>query len=243
MSILVSDYDGTFDRKKSDIKINCQSIASFIKEGNIFVLSSGRSYNSLLSEVYNHNIPYNFLATCDGSYLYDSNGTLLFSHSMNHDVISKAIALCEKSKCKRIDFAYTKDYSSYYIADENIGCLALVIDEKDITSDFFHQFYQLKENNPFYDYSYYGYNGLFYFMVKCKGLSKSSPINFLRNKLSISTNEIYTIGDNLNDLEMINDFNGFVISDNEMLQKVSLGRYDSVHDLTKDILNRKVKRR
>ena len=40
MSILVSDYDGTFDRKKSDIKINCQSIASFIKEGNIFVLSS-----------------------------------------------------------------------------------------------------------------------------------------------------------------------------------------------------------
>ena len=41
MSILVSDYDGTFDRKKSDIKINCQSIASFIKEGNIFVTTTG----------------------------------------------------------------------------------------------------------------------------------------------------------------------------------------------------------
>lgn len=80
-------------------------------------------------------------------------------------------------------------------------------------------------------------------MVKCKGLSKSSPINFLRNKLSIPRDEIYTIGDNLNDLEMISDFNGFAISDNETLQKISLGKYDSVHGLAEDILNRKVKRR
>ncbi len=243
MSILVSDYDGTFDKNISDIKLNCNAITSFIKKGNTFILSSGRSYKSLLNKVNSHDIPYNFLATCDGSYLYDSNGNLLLSHSMDHNVISEVITLSENSKCKRIDFAYAKDYSSQYVASENISCLALVIDEKDLSSDFFQKFNQLKENNPFYDYNYYGYNGIFYFMVKCKGLSKSSPINFLRNKLSIPKNEIYTIGDNLNDLEMIGDFNGFAISNDETLQKISLGKYDSVYGLAEDILNKKVKRR
>jgi hypothetical protein len=48
VSLLVSDYDGTFANSINNIELNCKMISRFLGFGNHFVLSSGRSYNSLL---------------------------------------------------------------------------------------------------------------------------------------------------------------------------------------------------
>lgn len=243
MSILISDYDGTFANGESNIRMNCQVIHSFLKDGNMFVLSSGRSYDSLLRKVRDYGIPYSYLATADGSYLFDSNGNLLLSHKVSHDIVERVIQLKNMSNCKRMDYAYEREYSSFYKEKENFSSVSLVIDRQDITSSFVETFSTLKKENTAYDYCIYGYEDEFYFMVKARGISKSSPILYLQKKLLIPKEEIYTVGDNLNDLEMIRDFNGFVIGDNEDLFKEALDRYDSVHSLVGDIAKKKVKRR
>ena len=42
--ILVSDYDQTFYLNNEDIEINKEAVDRFRKEGNIFVIATGRSY-------------------------------------------------------------------------------------------------------------------------------------------------------------------------------------------------------
>ena len=46
--LLVSDYDGTYSNNDESIYLNNEAIEKFMKDGNTFVLSSGRSYTSLL---------------------------------------------------------------------------------------------------------------------------------------------------------------------------------------------------
>ena len=45
-----------------------------------------------------------------------------------------------------------------------------------------------------------------------KDISKSKSIELVSNLENISKNNIYTIGDNINDLEMLRDYNGYAIA-------------------------------
>ena len=54
--LLVSDYDGTYSNNDDSIYLNNEAIEKFMKDGNTFVLSSGRSYTSLLKETIDYRI-------------------------------------------------------------------------------------------------------------------------------------------------------------------------------------------
>jgi hypothetical protein len=76
--------------------------------------------------------------------------------------------------------------------------------------------------------------------VKPKGISKSSGINYLKRKHKIKKEDIYTIGDSLNDYEMIKDYHGSCISSSfpEILS-ISKNIYQSVDDYIINILKEK----
>ena len=42
-------------------------------------------------------------------------------------------------------------------------------------------------------------------------VSKSKPIDYIKNKENIMDYNIYTVGDNINDLEMLRDYNGYAM--------------------------------
>ena len=69
--LLVSDYDGTYSNNDESIYLNNEAIEKFMKDGNTFVLSSGRSYTSLLKETIDYEIPYHYLGTNNGNCLFD----------------------------------------------------------------------------------------------------------------------------------------------------------------------------
>ena len=86
MKLLVSDYDGTFYTKKKNgknVKLNIKKIQEFIDKGNLFMLSSGRSYYSLMEYVWAHKIPVNYVATEDGSHLFDKSGNVLYEEFLD----------------------------------------------------------------------------------------------------------------------------------------------------------------
>lgn len=243
MKMLVSDYDGTFANSIENIKLNGKAVYDFIKQGNIFVLSSGRSYSALTKMVRLDDIPYTFLACSDGDYLFDSSGEILLSHRIGNDVIDRIAELAKIKVYDRLEYSYEREYSTVFRPNENLSGVSFVVNNLNISSAFITKFEKLKKEHSEYDYCCYGYNGTSYFVVKDKGVSKSSPILYLQDKLQVPTSEVFTVGDELNDLEMISDYNGFMIGDNETLRKSALGNYEAVHYLVDDIIKGRVKRR
>lgn len=243
MKILVSDYDGTFYTCERDIRINCRKVQEFIDEGNLFVLSSGRSLKSLKDRVQAHNIPYSYLACCDGSFLFDKDGMMHVANIISHDVVKLTHELEVLKRHRKLEYAYLDDYHEDYDNIKLLGSVAITIDGINIDDKFRETFAKIKEEHPEYQYDIYGYNGVYYYLIRPHGVSKASPIEYLEEKYKVPKSEIYTIGDNTNDFELIRDYNGFSIGDNKDIEPVSLKRYKAVHRLIKDINKGKVLKR
>lgn len=241
--ILVSDFDGTFYTDENSIRVNCCSIEQFIKEGNIFVLSSGRSLKSLTKKVNEYNIPYSYLSCSDGSFLFDNKGILHFASLISHDVVSIFSNLEKLNKHKRIDYTYVDDYSEKYDNKKLLGSIAFIIDEENINREYMIEFKKIREKHPEYQYDVYGYDGEYYFLIRPHGVSKSSPIEYLEELHRIPKENIFTIGDNTNDKELIRDYNGYRIGDNKDIIDVSLNKYGAVYELVSDIENKKALKR
>lgn len=243
MELLVSDYDGTFYTNEKDIYINCQKVKEFIEKGNIFVLSSGRSYESLIGKVKEYSIPYNFLACADGSFLFDDEKRMHYAFTVSHDVVKLIDELKKCCKYKKIEYTNPLKYNTSYDEKQILGSIALTIEKEDIDENFIKTFDFIKEKNPNYQYDIYGYQNTYYYLIRPIGASKSSPIKYLENKYNIDRKDIYTIGDNTNDLKLILDYNGFRIGNNNDIIDSSLKEYNAVHELIDDINNKKVLKR
>lgn len=243
MKILVSDYDGTFFTDEDSIKINCKAIEKFINNGNLFVLSSGRSLKSLMDKVNDYNIPYTHLACCDGSFLFDKEKMMLYAKTISHDVKDVFSDLENLKRHKKIEYAYPDDYYQEYDRLKMLGSVAFTIEEDKINRDFLLTFKTIRKNHPEYQYDIYGYDRLFYYLIRPHGVSKASPIEYLEESLNIRKEDIYTIGDNTNDKELIRDYNGYRIGNNKDIIDVSLKEYNNVYELVDDIENKKVLKR
>lgn len=243
MKVLVSDYDGTFDTSENDIKLNCKKINEFIENGNLFVLSSGRSLKSLTGKVNEHNIPYSFLSCADGSFMFDKDGMMHFAYTISHDAINLFDELKNLNKHKRFEYAFPDDYSEEYDKFKLLGSIALTIENKKIDKEFLNTWSRLTKKYPEYQYDIYEYDGLTFYLIRPRGVSKAVPIEYLEGRYDIDRNEIFTIGDNYNDKELIRDYNGFRIGNNKEIVDVALKDYNAVHELIDDINNKKVLKR
>lgn len=230
MKLLVSDFDGTYFTDDINIKKNNQKIKEFRKNGNLFMLSSGRSYNSLKKMCIKYNIEYDYLSCGDGSILYDNNDNIVIKFNLNNDILDKFLSLKDLVKFDSIHYSYPDDYYNEYLDDNLIG-LNLVVQNSFINTNFLNQFNILKNNYQNFDFLDYTHNGITFFCLKNKGINKSSTIKFLQKKLNLETNDIYTIGDNENDYEMLKLFQGFYIGNVSLkIQDVCIKGYNQVFE-------------
>ena len=243
MKLLVSDYDGTFATSDEDIKINCKLLKKFIKNGNHFLLSSGRPLNSLKRQVEMYEIPYTYLGVSDGNFLYNKEDKLIMENHMSSDILEKISDIKRLDIYEQIQYTYSKENSLEVKDDEKLGSIAFVIKKENITDDFLNQYKKLEEENKEYQFDVYGFKSMFYYMIRPKGINKSSPIIHLEHELNIPKSKIFTIGDNINDIEMIRDYNGFMTGDNKQVEEYALKKYNAVHELIKDINKKKVLKR
>lgn len=243
MKLLVSDYDGTYSAKEEDIIINNHYIEEFIRRGNLFVLSTGRPYDSILGKTKEYNIPYTHIGASDGNYLFDKEGNLIKEYTIDNKIISELDEISSLDIYEGIQFAYPDSNTYQLRSNEKIGSIAFVIQEGKITNEFLKLYESLREAHKEYRFDVYGYGNIFYYMIRPLGVHKGNMIEALRNKLFIPKKKIYTIGDNINDFEMIRDYNGFMIGENKDLENVALKKYDAVHELIDDIMKKRVLKR
>lgn len=80
--ILVSDYDQTFYLNDQDIEINKHEVEKFKKDGNIFIIATGKSFFDFKNKVHAYNIDYDYVILNHGATILDKNYNILLNFPM-----------------------------------------------------------------------------------------------------------------------------------------------------------------
>ena len=76
--ILISDYDDTLFTDEITLKSNISQIKKFRENGNLFIIATSRSLNSIMKEIEKYNIPYDYIFSNMGAGIFDSNENILY---------------------------------------------------------------------------------------------------------------------------------------------------------------------
>lgn len=229
--ILVSDYDQTFYLNDEDIEINKKAVDSFRKEGNIFVIATGRSYFDFHNKVNMYNFDYDYVIINHGATILDKNDNVFVNFSINDNVINnikedlqleKSIGgfCCSKLE-SRVDFEHndlTKINVKYNTKEESMAINEIINNKYsgDVNS------YYVTENS---------------LEIISNKTNKSNAINLLIDRLNLLQQNVYTIGDGYSDIEMIKDFNGCaMVNSVDEIKQVAIKKYESVSHLIDEII-------
>ena len=206
MKLLVSDYDYTIKPyeknpnilEKNIFKKNIEAINRFQEKGNKFVIATGRNTASIQDEVKKFGINYDYIIGYNGRVIVDKNDNLLYANYLdenlleelfNNEMISNYISFDEYASTERKNnLIYIKIKLNTY---KNIKILIQKLKQKypNIKINYTYLLNMLLIRNDF---------------NKCLGIEKLLELE----NLEVDRNDIYTVGDETNDIEMINEFNG-----------------------------------
>lgn len=231
IKMLVSDYDQTFYLNDQDLQINIEMVNKFRNEGNIFVIATGRSYLDFKKKAKLYKFNYDYVILNHGATILDGDDNILFNFPIDDKVINdikmnleleKSIEhLCCSKLESRVDFDYkllTKIHSKYKTKEQ-----AMSINNR------------INKKYSNYINSYYVSTNAV--EIISNEMDKSKAIKLLLNKLNISKENVYTIGDGYSDIQMIKDFNGYAIENSvDELKRISIKEYKSVSELIKELI-------
>lgn len=232
MKLLVSDYDGTikpYDKnlnflEKNIFRENVKSINNFM-ENNKFVIATGRNTDSIINESNKYKIPYNYLISYNGRVIVDKNNNIINAEYIDHEFFTE------------LDYVNIKELSFYDEFNLNNGCnnpIYMYLTLSDIKEAKKHIVYW-KENYPNLKISY---NYIFNTIIIRKKYNKLLGINKLlaSENINIEKQNIITVGDEINDIEMIKYYNGYrMLLSNPMLWFTTKNITPTVHKLIKKI--------
>lgn len=193
MKLIVSDFDLTFFDQNYDE--NIRLINKFVEKGNIFVIATGRGFESLKKDVENKNIKYQYLVCSDGSVILDKDFNLLQTVVFEPKIINEIIEKIQTdNNLKLLEIDENNDgISAIYAKFSSMEYATHIL------SDILKQ-YDVK-----------GYVSTHGIKIINKNISKVSGVEYIKKILNCSDKDIYAIGDRINDFEMINKYNGYLI--------------------------------
>lgn len=232
--VLVVDYDRTLFINNDDMLNNINSINKFRENGNIFIIATGRTYNSLKKEIDKYNIEYDYLILNHGSLVIKKDKSTLFHYKIDRNILFDITNYLSKYKPKSVMYSYyTEDTSNINnpdISKITIGFQKDIETFKKVMMDVVKKY-----NNKLNIY----FTQNFEIEIISKETNKSKAIDLLMKKVNFKKENIYTIGDSYTDIEMINDYNGSCMEKSIDILKndKNIKKYSSVSVLIKDILN------
>lgn len=209
--ILVSDYDDTLFSNDEEMKSITQKIKKFQENGNIFVISTSRSWKSIKQEIDQYQIPYDYVCSNTGAGIFDKNGIQLYANYITKE---------QKEKVESILKKYDKDnvaVTRYGIQEEqeensnrivgykikgNLDTLEKLKDELlPVCSDF--QIILKKQDGKLF------LNNL--------ANTKEKGIEYLCELFPLHNYEIVTVGDDDVDYNMIKQYDGYRMENSSKL--------------------------
>ena len=224
MKLLVTDYDNTlelhydFTDNISILKRNINAINKFMKK-SLVCIATGRHFDAIYKTLIENNIKFNYLCANNGAELYDSSYNLLFCLPIEEQDLRILMKLGDKVFFRN-------------------PCNSKLISSANLYFDNLKDFEQTKEyldNNLTESFVEYKYPKIKVINKKC---NKLDIIKIIQDLEKIDDKSIYTIGDDVNDIKMIQRYNGYsLITAKEETKKVASKLYEELNQLIKELDN------
>lgn len=227
MKILASDYDGTLRTGPVLSKDNIDAVHAFRQAGNAFGIVTGRSMESIRSEVERYALEFDFIVANNGGIIYDYGFQKIKESFMDFTKAMDLISYIKTLRCaslsinngyRRCRMAVDKN-----VEDHMFKNLASTLSFEEIQTE--QKIAQIvislddaayaKEISDHINQVYDGYMSA-YMNVNCidivpYGVSKGDGLRFIKDYKGYDENDVYAIGDSFNDISMIEEFHGFAV--------------------------------
>ncbi len=254
--IIASDFDGTL-RRNGEVSANDRNaVEKWRRSGRLFGLVTGRDVSDALTAVeQSGGMEFDFIICCSGAYIIGGDGSCIFETSADCERLSelcgyildkspmwlsrccgkekigvpvgfnsgKAVGIVDKSE-KRLfltadDFSREDLYNRFHILHTAIKPAELASECADGINRRFEGYVTAFQNGESLDIVRYG-------------VSKSYGIRQLVKYLGMSDENVITVGDNFNDIEMIRDFCGCAVSSGKDAAKnAATAVYDGISEM------------
>ena len=229
--ILISDYDGTFYQNDIDTKKNIDKVNEFRTLDNLFVLATGRSYVDSKQKIDKYEIPYDYLILNHGALLLSKDLEIIKVFTLDKELVDSILEYANNDK-DIYDVILISAFDKNVTDTLNIVKIMLKL----------YSYDKALEVKNYIDKSYTNIKSYFisednHYLVEVVSseASKSLMIDKILDKEEIVKKNVYTIGDGINDIEMIRDYNGYRVS-NPCKELVSVT--DRVIDNVSDLISR-----
>ena len=198
MKLLVCDYDNTIrihkniktSFKKLKFIINKKQLGKYKSTNNLLMIATGRYHEGIIKELKKNKIKYDYLSCNYGSELYDSNDNLLYSQSIIK---------------KDIDTILNREYQNVTLhksSNNEIVSINIIINDK-IKNEKEYNYLKNKLTNCYIQTNYPKLK------IINKKANKANSIEYVLKCNTIA--EVYTIGDAVEDKEMLEKYNGYTL--------------------------------
>lgn len=264
MKIAFSDFDGTlyFHDEAIIPQINIEAVNKWRQQGNLFVLCSGRDVHSLMHEVNNQKLSYDFVICNNGGTIFYKNLKLIKSFPLNKIQLEKLVhsdiakeswhilfSSAEKMrttinspKSQLLKYFESEKYKNQDIiqkisveqalAEMNVIQISLAYETEEIANNY------AKRINSEFEGAFLANMNLNCIDICAKGINKAQGVKELLNlQKDKYFEQVLTIGDAQNDVPMIKEFEGYSLNSATMHAKnVATKLYDSVGEMLLDNL-------
>ena len=221
MKIIASDFDNTlYVKDEKNMKENIETVKKFIEKGNKFIIITGRSYTNIKKVLTEKGIPYPYLVCQDGANIFDENDKCLNRNFLNQE---KCKILEKYLKNNNIKYSYELAYNDHDII-ENAVKITITIDSGKNAKQTLQK---IKEDTNVDMYSYVSSKHI---NIIDDYVNKSNALKYLIENNYI-TNNVMVIGDDVNDYEMLSNYDGVVMEKHDpLLNSLNKKQVKSVHD-------------
>ena len=235
--LIASDYDGTLSCGGDSLEKNARAVSAWRKAGNLFGVVTGRGTH-ITAELAEHGFETDFVL-CNNGAVCISGGEMIFAErndmSLVRDV-TKFISVCGAGYFGLVAPEYEKGFVAGKLP-EDLDKLPQFTQLTAICADDDDASRISREINVKYADSLISYaNGKFIDIVK-RGISKAEGISRVARMLGVEENHISAVGDNYNDLIMIEAFDGYAVSGaRELVKKRADHVVESVADMIDELI-------
>ena len=228
MKFIASDFDNTIYFLDDEIitNENITAIKDFISKGNSFCIISGRNYSDIKVLLNELDIPYTYLICEDGAKIFNSVDNCLDTTFLEKDEIEDIIKILDEEE---YDYYLDDGYNKTENIDDTVK---IVINCKD-REEALKIEKNIKSKIDIHIYASRTHVNIIHKTVNKKyGLEKLFYIE------DLDFNDLYVIGDNDNDYEMLQRFKGGVTTNhNKILDELNKKEYNTLHDFIEYVEN------
>ena len=225
MKVLASDFDLTlYVEDKEIVKKNIAAISKFMKYGNIFCIITGRSYSNIKVLLNEYKIPYHYLICQDGAKIFDSMDYCFSTEYLSREKIEKIIPVM-----KKYSFEYYLDdgYNETTNMDDCVKVVGIINDREEDAK---------KVVEELRDLGFYAYLSTYYINVVDSSVNKSVALEKVLVHADCYKDDLYVIGDSVNDLEMLTAFQGAIMKNHHKnLEKLGKKNYSTLADYIEEL--------